>query len=588
MTLHKSIRALIAAAVGVTVKLPAAYDIAGSYETVADWSKVYPKPRLVIHKATEGNFYSDPKLYPDFAGMAANGIRRGCYHFHRKAIDAKIQAQYFCNFIRQAITPADKLILDVEEGSETPGQIIAWLDEVERQFTNEIIIYSTKYLLDQLTAKCTATQLTRLKKYRLWIAFYPLYPDLYSSIPAGYIPANLGKVIMWQYSENGTVSGISGEVDLDWLDPAFAAELGEVPQSDVIIPSQHKGMIHYYGKRNRYPVHVFDIDPAYFDFGLVSTPNLETVPSVAKRTGATLALNAGEWNDRDKTNTATYLKPESYTVSNGQLVQYRLDITPSLMVTDTNQIIVDHRVQTANIMQAFSGLRYIVGPLTDSSGWSTEGHARTCYGVNTAGHIIIMLSEGVYPNQGLTLLECRAVMQQYGAVTAFDGGGGGDAGGVLDGQDLIKPENISNGVNVYRALPMIFCLYAKDVNMSDGIAKEKLGNISKVRKTPSRYGVEISVLPAYTNVTFTEKVDTIPQGTADKAGEMWLKLTDGNYVNFKLYNTAGVLTQMFDIVQEPSVTPPPDWIVSETWELSSGSKKTTLWNSGKVDIYIVP
>jgi hypothetical protein len=128
---------------------------------------------------------------------------------------------------------------------------------------------------------------------------------------------------------------------------------------------------------------------------------------------------------------------------------------------------------------------------------------------------------------------------------------------VLDGVDLVKPENIYNGQNVYRALPMTLCFYAKEGTM-DGIAKEKLGNTTKVRKTPSRYGVEVppALVPG-AQVNFIEKVATIPQGTADKAGEMWLKLTDGNYVNYKLFNSMNMLTDYFTIVQEPGVTPPP-------------------------------
>jgi hypothetical protein len=213
----------------------------------------------------------------------------------------------------------------------------------------------------------------------------------------------------------------------------------------------------------------------------------------------------------------------------------------------------------ANVLQAFTGLRFLLGTLANSTSWSSEGHARTCFGLDAAGNIIVLVSEGVYPNQGLTLFEARDLLQQYGAVIAFDGGGGGDTGGVLDGVDLVKPENIYNGQNVYRALPMTFCVYAKGATM-DGIAKEKYGSQTRVRQTPSRYGVVARTLAGYAEVNFTEKVPTVSQGTADKAGEMWLKLTDGNYVNYKLFNSMNMLTDYFTIVQEPSVTPPPDSI----------------------------
>ena len=207
------------------IKIPASYDMAGSYQRVPDWSAVSPKPLFVVHKATEGNFYQDPSLATDFAGMLANGIYRGAYHFFRKAVNSTTQAQYFCNYVRGTLRVYDYIILDMEEGGELVGAIFAWLDEIEKQFSNEIIIYSNKSKIDALAAQCTPTQLFRLQSYKIWIAAYPINPDLYAAIPATYIPAGF-TVCMWQYSSSAHPAGIvATSVDVNWLAPEFIAEL---------------------------------------------------------------------------------------------------------------------------------------------------------------------------------------------------------------------------------------------------------------------------------------------------------------------------------------------------------------------------
>lgn len=567
MNLHKSLRSLIASAVGVTVKIPAAYDIAGGYETVADWSRVYPKPRIVIHKATEGTYYSDPKLYNDFAGMLANGIRRGCYHFHRKAYGAIAQAQYFCNFIRGTIKQADKLILDMEEGNETPGQIIAWLDEVERQFpNNEIIIYSRKNLLDPLTAQCTAAQLTRLKKYRLWIAGYPLYPDLYDSIPSGYVPANLGKVIMWQYSENGTVSGISGEVDLDWLDPAFAAELGEVPQVEHTQPAP--GIDEYIEVVNGVRCHVSLIDMTNKTLHVRHFPGgLGYVSQVAP--GSLAAFNGIDYNKQIAPPipygpaytagvAANSLNPE---------FRYFLNISKTNIFTFTYRNFTDF-YNTTSFVRPLVIDGNMAPDIRDNPNKIeyTEIHACAAFGYCKDGRLIQVAAEGkVNPStgaayEGITVPQLVNLILKYGGQNVGQHGGGGDVSKAINGTIVTSFSDPQE-----RAVAQVIYITGTGDTM-DGIAKEKLGNQTRVRKTPSRYGVIVTTLNAWEQVNFTQKVPVEPEGANDRTNEMWLQLTDGNFVNYKLYNTAGVLTEMFAIVQEPSVTPPPsvDVVITTT------------------------
>ena len=213
------------------IKQPACYDVAGSYQKIADWGKVNPRPLFVVCKATEGNFYRDAYFKINFAGLAVNGIKRGAYHFFRKAINSTTQANYFCDYVRDTLRPDDYIILDMEEGGETIAQIFAWFDGIEAQYLNEIILYSNEDKINALATQCTPEQLVRLRSYKAWIAGYPANPDLYASIPAGYIPAGF-TVWMWQYSSSAHPDGIvATSVDVNWLAPEFIAKLeGATPQ----------------------------------------------------------------------------------------------------------------------------------------------------------------------------------------------------------------------------------------------------------------------------------------------------------------------------------------------------------------------
>lgn len=230
------------------IKLPPVYDIAGAYQRIPNWSKLNPKPLLVIHKATEGIYpqYNDQTIHRDFPYMAANGIRRGAYHFFRRSVSAIQQAQLFCNYIKDILTPEDVIALDMEEGNETPAQIIQWLDAVEENFPlNLIIIYSNPSKLNDLYYQGTAEQKARLIQYPAWIAAYPYDPDPYQVIPSSYKPLYF-KTWLWQYSSKGRVDGIVNpagvacNVDCNLIDPAFVEWLGIIPSENGAIQMEYE------------------------------------------------------------------------------------------------------------------------------------------------------------------------------------------------------------------------------------------------------------------------------------------------------------------------------------------------------------
>lgn len=209
------------------IKQPCCYDVS-HWKEIPDFRLVNPRPVLFITKASEaypGTVYkhTDDKFIRFFEGMQSIGVRRGAYHFFRRAYDATRQAEHFVNVISQVdILPTDFLILDVEEGGEKAWQLWAWFERVKKSFPNNpLILYSAKRILDPIVM--TEAEKKYFKKIRTWTAGYPWFPDLFSTVPAAYTPdqSKYGEVCLWQYSEKGVVEGIAGSVDLNWIEPTF-------------------------------------------------------------------------------------------------------------------------------------------------------------------------------------------------------------------------------------------------------------------------------------------------------------------------------------------------------------------------------
>ena len=167
-----------------------------------------------------------------------------------------------------------------------------------------------------------------------------------------------------------------------------------------------------------------------------------------------------------------------------------------------------------NVKGLVTGLRFIVvgGTLPvylfGTEAQYTEGHARSIHGLTADGKHLILQSTGAYPNQGLTLRQAAEIAIQYGAVTAFDSGGGGDVTCILDGQSLIVPENINTatGAHFERPLPQTLLIYTRGVQtpiMPTYTIKAK-ADLTKVYSTAAGAGQIASI-----NVADVVKADTL-------------------------------------------------------------------------------
>lgn len=216
----------------IVIKNPPVYDVS-SWQVIPDWTRVSPKPALVILRATYGSAYVDGTYASYYKGSRAAGYPTWGYHFLLYNQDWLAQANAFLNTVKSAGIDSKFIpVLDIEgypanagiSAATANGMIENWLTKVEAELGRACYIYSSKNYLSQLYTTTPPAWLTAPWRL-LWIAGYPSDPNAYNDMPASYLPVGvpISRVALWQYSGNGTVTGISGNsVDLsdmtDWYE----------------------------------------------------------------------------------------------------------------------------------------------------------------------------------------------------------------------------------------------------------------------------------------------------------------------------------------------------------------------------------
>ncbi|MDP4145273.1 MAG: GH25 family lysozyme [Bacillota bacterium] len=165
-----------------------------------DFAKVKADGIEVVYiKATEGVTYTDPTVKSYYMNAKAAGLKVGFYHFLR-ANNPIAEAQHFLD-VTNGMQVDCKYAIDVEV---TLNQSEAKISANVRQFAD--------YLISKGKEVCLYTYLSfyrdnlndSVKDLPLWIAEYGV------NSPRIAVP-----YVGFQYSDTGSVSGISGNVDLD-------------------------------------------------------------------------------------------------------------------------------------------------------------------------------------------------------------------------------------------------------------------------------------------------------------------------------------------------------------------------------------
>jgi GH25 family lysozyme M1 (1,4-beta-N-acetylmuramidase) len=213
------------------------------YQGNINWKLVKDsKVDFALIKVTEGNtFYEGNSttynLIKNISNAQNNGIKVGYYHFARPGnnadpkIDATYEANWFVSHVKGLPAVDFPLVLDIEAYSNT----VLWIDrkadmqifvstfiDILKSNGFSTIIYSYKSFLDD-------NGITNFGNNKLWIANYMKYPitnperDL-PSLPVGWKGKDWlahQNVPIWQFSSQGQVNGIQGNVDINVMKNDF-------------------------------------------------------------------------------------------------------------------------------------------------------------------------------------------------------------------------------------------------------------------------------------------------------------------------------------------------------------------------------
>ncbi|WP_297424734.1 GH25 family lysozyme [Clostridium sp.] len=157
--------------------------------------------QVVYIKATEGTTYVDNYLGTYYNGAKNAGLKTGFYHFLVGTSSPETQAQNFYNNIKDKQSDL-KPVLDVEiNGFNVMDYTIRFINEFKRLSNIDVCIYTYSDFISNLD--------NRLAKYSLWEANY--YRNI-NNLPSNNIWSSRAG---FQYTDQGSIDGISGNVDLD-------------------------------------------------------------------------------------------------------------------------------------------------------------------------------------------------------------------------------------------------------------------------------------------------------------------------------------------------------------------------------------
>lgn len=196
------------------------------HQDFPDFAKVKAAGCLaMIHKASEGSSYVDKNRVTNINNATKAGIKCCTYHWLSPDSNPKSQMQFYLKTVDPV--PGERVVIDYEED----GCTLSGLKEAVQALLDDprglqITIYSGHLLKEQLNGRDAFLA----DNTDLWLAQYTSGTPTWST-------ATYPQWILWQYSESGSVDGITGSlVDLDrfngsdeelltWISPA-----GEQPK----------------------------------------------------------------------------------------------------------------------------------------------------------------------------------------------------------------------------------------------------------------------------------------------------------------------------------------------------------------------
>ena len=211
------------------------------FQGIIDWYKVkkaginYAMIRVGGRFGSSGKIYNDSKAELNLNNALANGIKVGAYFFtqavnEREAVEeAEFTIKKLKGYDVTLPVAIDTEYLDGGRHNnlnraQRTNVIKAFCDTIKNAGYTPMYYCSSSYLANDLES-------TKLSSYRLWLAQWS------SKKP-------IGKYDIWQYSSSGRVSGINGEVDMNYLYEDYNASYPDdvkVKAVDVILGKYGNG-----------------------------------------------------------------------------------------------------------------------------------------------------------------------------------------------------------------------------------------------------------------------------------------------------------------------------------------------------------
>lgn len=188
-----------------------------NWQGAIDWGAVRSAGiEFAWMKATEGTTFRDARFATNYPAAHGAGVIRGAYHFALpNASSGAAQANFFAD--NGGAWSADNLtlpgVLDIEHnpyGAQcyglTQAQMQNWIADFHATYkartSRDVVIYTTASWWDTCTGGWSGLS-----------AHSPLWVAHWTSAASPTIPNGFPTWTAWQYTDSGSVSGISGPVD---------------------------------------------------------------------------------------------------------------------------------------------------------------------------------------------------------------------------------------------------------------------------------------------------------------------------------------------------------------------------------------
>lgn len=165
---------------------------------------------FIYMKATEGTDFVDPHFNRNASRALRSGIPAGVYHFFRYDSDGELQALNLLRALKNREFPLPPAI-DVEDWGNPDGHATATIVERLRALTARLELEGYSPIIYTNLEGYHRIIKGNFDDYPLWIASFsnPPLDDYYET----------NRWVMWQYSHRGSVPGISGDTDLNVINP---------------------------------------------------------------------------------------------------------------------------------------------------------------------------------------------------------------------------------------------------------------------------------------------------------------------------------------------------------------------------------